>query len=571
MPTEIRTGADAFAPGATAIDSANFGFRYTGYRDFDRFLDQTSGAQGGLIGWPGGFFAEDRPELYGYDFEGLANPASPIPPLSEMIASANDQGRSLSVTLPTMEWLDDPEAIRPLVRDFMADLLGGTWGALPETFVIELGAEYYAHLSHGEYSTEEAAPLYGRLASTMIEEIVTALEDPAINLLDADVMIGVQAGRSGDCSCRIIEAMSTDSLAEIDLLVVSRMPAFFSGVDAGMPEVEASLDTWDEAILDAGGASPGVFFTSFNVASPTREEVAADFISVKSDEGIVVTQDDLALETRTNTQFEQFWQNTLGRYALGYDQPRVLAELFSEYSAEGLVAGTAFGVDQLHPGRLSFADLGGTPVSMIGMDFLEMFYAAVDGTRMLDVSLQNSAADPYNVYAFEGQDHTAIFVMGDNHAQPVTLDIEGLSSEFTAVYVDTLTPEVPDDWMARYGIPDNAEIDETAEAETFAEGVRATQTPVVEGNSLTVQLEAPGQVIRIVLAHSAAGEEAVSEWVFDAGSALILNAPDPGDEDGPGEDEDPPPDEEPSESGDDGGIGAALLLLLPLLALAGLG
>lgn len=570
MPTVVRTGADAFVPDAVVYDSTNFGFRYTGFRDFDRFLAQTTGTDTGMIGWPGGYFAEDRPELYGYDFEGLSNPDSFIPPLSDMIALANAQGAGLSITLPTMAWLDDPEAIRPLVRDFMSDLLDGTWGELPDRFVIELGAEYYAHLSHGEYSTEEAAPLYGRLASVMIEEITAALEDPDVNLLDQDVQIGIQAGRTDDCSCRIIDAMSPEALAEIDLLIVSRMPAFFSGVDSGMADVETTLETWDESILDAGGGTPGLFFTSFNVASPTRTEVADRFIADKLEAGVVLARDDLGLNDRTNAEFEQYWQDTLGRYALGLDQPRVLAELFSEYSALGLEGGTAFGVDQIHPGRLSFVDAEGTPVSFLGMDFLQMLYPSVDGTRMLDVSLENDASDPYDVYAFEGEEHTTIFVMGDNHAQSVTLDIEGLSSNFTSVYVDTLTPEVPEDWMARYGIPDHPDIDESAEAETYAESVRGTQTPVVDGDQMTVQIETPGQILRIVLTHSALGEEEVSDWVFNPSAALVLHADDP-DGEPPADDPDPPEDDVTTSLGGDGGIGAALLLLLPLLALAGMG
>ena len=92
MDITVETGSLAYVANTSVIDTSLFGFRYTGFRDFDRFVEQTDHAHGGLIGWPGGYIAEDRPELFGYDYPGLVSPAARIPSVEEMIAHANQTG-----------------------------------------------------------------------------------------------------------------------------------------------------------------------------------------------------------------------------------------------------------------------------------------------------------------------------------------------------------------------------------------------------------------------------------------------------------------------------------------------
>jgi hypothetical protein len=579
MDITVETGSLAYVANTSVIDTSLFGFRYTGFRDFDRFVEQTDHAHGGLIGWPGGYIAEDRPELFGYDYPGLVSPAARIPSVEEMITHANQTGQGLSITLPTMYFLDDPESIRPHMRDFMQDLLSGTWGPLPENFIIELGSEYYAHLSHGELSSAEAAPLYGRLATVMIEEITAAEADPSINLVQGVVQIAIQGGRSEDCACSIQDEMTPDALAAIDLVAMSRMPLYFSGVDRGMSDYDQSFGSWSEAIEEAGGMAPSIFMTSFNVASPTRSEAATAYINTMADQGIVITRDALDLDGRSNTAFEQFWQDRLDRIDIGVDQPRVLMELFAEYHQAGMTAGTAFGVDQVHPGRLSHEDAAGQPQSLLGMDFLEMLYESIDGTRMLDISTQNSASTPYGVYGFEGPDHLTLFVMGHDHTGDVHLTMDGLGREYTMVWAESLTATVPQDWQAQYGVPVSAGVDQTPEAFTYADGRHGAVDVRVDDAGIGFDMTAPGQVVRLVLARTPVGEEAVQAWIGpDAAvidlleDVLIDPAPDP--EATPDPDPTPDPDGSPDEetNADDGGVfGGLLFLLLPLLALAGMG
>ena len=78
MPLDlsVTSGASAYANSAEAMSDQMFGVRYISYRNIDRFLDQIEDANIGLIVWPGGTLAEDRDDRYGFDFDGLQNPAN---------------------------------------------------------------------------------------------------------------------------------------------------------------------------------------------------------------------------------------------------------------------------------------------------------------------------------------------------------------------------------------------------------------------------------------------------------------------------------------------------------------
>ena len=585
MAVAITTGPASYVGPEQGIDSDLFGFRYIGFRSLDRFAAQTAESPAGLIGWPGGYLAEDRDDIFGLEYAetGLANPASSFPSVATIMDFAIKHDQGLALTLPTMHWYDDIDGMRVQVRIFMEKLLSGAFGPVPANFTIEVGSEYYAHAPHLGLTSEQMGPSYGQIASSMIDELRAAENDPTINTQGVEVQIGVQAGRNDECSCRIRDAMTPEALAEIDLIIMARMPLNFGGVDRSMAAYQTSLDAFNEGIVAAGGEPAQIFMTSFNVASPTRDEALRAYETTLGPEGAdqVPTAGELA--ARSDAAFEQFLQDRIERFDLGLDQPKMLMELFAEYHELGMISGVAFGTDQAYPGRLSFVDVEGKSVSLLGMDFLNFLYESVDETRMLDVSVTNSASTPNPVYAFEGKDHTTIFVMGGRIPGEVELEIEGLATDYTRAYVDVLTPVVPEDWMTRYGIPDTPGVDETPESETFADSVAGTQAPSFRGESMVVRVEEPGQIIRIVLAHSAEGEAQVEEWLVDPAQSVDLLAvfPDDGDPSEPGptdpepQPEDPPPveeeEEEPASAGDDGGLGMLLLMFLPLLALAGLG
>lgn len=572
MTVTISTGADAYVGPESGIDADLFGFRYSAYRSFERFEEQTAESHVGVIGWPGGHLVEHRSDVFGLEFaeDGLANPASSFPSVAKIMQFAMETNHGIAITLPTIAWIDDPDGLRTQVGVFFRHLLSGDFGPTPDNVIIELGSEYYGHAEDVGMTADALAQIYGEIASIMIDEIRAVEGDPSLNTLGVKVQVAVQAGRDAASADLVIDGMTDEALTEIDYVIMARMPLNFGGIDRTMEVYDQTLDTWTDAVVDAGGDPPEVFMTSFNVASPTRDEALRAYVETMADQGTTVDPDDVDMAGRTDASFEQFWQDRIERFDLGFDQPKMLMELFAEFHELGATSGTAFGVDQLHPGRLSFEDEAGTPVSMIGMDFLNFLYESVDDTRLLAASVANSPRTENPIYAFEGEHHTTIFVMGGREPGEVELDIEGLERDYTRAYVDTLTPVVPDNWMSRYGITDNPAVDETHEAETYAEGVEGSQTPDFRDGNMLVRVEEPGQVVRIVLTHSAQGEAEVESWVGSPAASVDLVEEFADDPDNP--DDPDPPDEgdDGSDGGGDGG-GMIFLLLLPLLALAGMG
>ena len=90
MPLDlsIESGTSAYANPQESLTDQLFGVRYTTYRGVDSFLDQIDDANIGVIVWPGGTLSETRDDRYGFEYDGLQNPAYDRPGLSEMMATA---------------------------------------------------------------------------------------------------------------------------------------------------------------------------------------------------------------------------------------------------------------------------------------------------------------------------------------------------------------------------------------------------------------------------------------------------------------------------------------------------
>ena len=164
----LDTGVSAYSNSDDPLSLLAFGARYSSYRNVDRFLDQTDDANLGLIVWPGGTLAETRDDRYGFEFDGLYNPDTGKPTLTEMMQIAIDEGAALSIVLPTARYADDPDGLVTELCAFLMDLLAGDLGPLPDTLIFEIGSEYYANFSDG--ASGSAATQYGSIAELMVSE-----------------------------------------------------------------------------------------------------------------------------------------------------------------------------------------------------------------------------------------------------------------------------------------------------------------------------------------------------------------------------------------------------------------
>lgn len=512
MFMEINTGVDARVAGAEAVDAADLGVRYSSFRSLDRFDEQLDGIKFGMISWPGGALAEADWDRFGFQHDGLYNPTLGQPGLSEMMSFAIDHDAGLSIVLPTVRYAGDLDQMRADVQGFMEDLLTGHYGALPKQMIFHIGSEHYHHFN-ALFGSEGPAE-YGTVASAMVHEINAALNDPVLNPSGVDIEVSVQAGRTLAEDEDIRDAFSPEDLASVDLVMHHRYPGTAEGVDYTLGQFEPIYAAWEADVQGAGGDRPELHLSEWGTASLTRSEGLTKYIRDMAADGITVTRGDVDLEGRTTTEFEQYWQDLLATRDYGLEQPRLYLEVFSEYQATGMGAASLHAFDMVHAGRATYVDQSGDAVQFIGADLIDMLYESVDGLTVMDISTENTRSSDLWTYGFENDDRTVLFLSADDdaHVGEVTLDIEGLDEGYSAIWVESLTGTVPDDWMTRYGIPDNAAVDEASEGRTFMEGVRTDLPFTIDGTELRLNIANPGETVRIVIAHSPEEAAEVAEW-----------------------------------------------------------
>lgn len=578
----IATGSRSYAPEAGIFDADHFGYNYTGFRAFSRFENQLDGSTVGMITWPGGSLAENATDKFGLEYEGLWNGPASAGNLPELMAFANDSGATLAVVLPTLRYLGRMDDMRADIRDFMTDLLGGAYGPLPEKMVLEVGSEFYSTFR----GMPEPARLYGDIADTMIREIQACLDNPSINALGTDLDIAIQGGRNLTEDALLRGELSDETFRSVDMVIHHRFVVMATGVDKSADQIGTILDEWERDSEAAGGDRPELFLGTHNVASYTRGEALGDYLKMLEAQGPMTYDPAVDLAGRTDTEFEQFYQHRLERYDYGAEHPRVLLEMMAEYGAEGMGAAGTYGTDLQHVARLTLNDISGSPVKFVGQDMLDMMGESIRGTNLLQTSLTNDARDDTWVYGYENDDKLVVFLSASDKAPgKVALDISGLGSTYRAVWGDSLTAEVPADWMTRFGIPDNPAVDETPESRSFALGVHEVVTPTIEDGQLTVTLDDPHEVIRLSFAKTNAGAEEIAGFAHGAAVDLSGVAPQPMpmdaygdlptvdfqplDEDGLADD---PDDLDAMDDSGFAGSGMAMglaALLLPFLAMAG--
>lgn len=516
----LETGASAYADPTEPLTDALFGARYISYRGLSRFLEQTDDLDLGLIVWPGGSLAEARPDRYGFDFDGLQNPANNKPDLSDMMALAVDRGADLSVVLPTARYHGDLAGLEQDLDDFLSELLAGDYGTLPDRLIFEVGNEYYVHFDGGGSS---AAAQYGAVADVMVRAIADALADPAVNLIGADLEIALQSGRTLAEDDDIRAALSGEATGAVDMLVHHRFARQPEGVDERIAEYDDVIGAW----RDESGEAPDLFLSAWNTASRTRDEVLDDYLDEMAARGILMSEGAVDLEGRTNVDFERYWQEALDDHAYGQEHAAYLLESFHSYAELGMDAAALYGVDTAYMGRVSWRE-DGQDYNFIGSDMLEMIHESVDDTYVLRSSGEYDPNAPATTYGFENEDKLVVFVAaGATAPGALSVSFDGIGSTYTQVWAERLTGEVPADWMDRFDVPDNAAVDEGNEAEGYTMGTRTAFKPELVDGALDFTLDSGHEVVRLAFAKTAAGAAEIASW--SSGDATDLAALSPGD------------------------------------------
>ncbi|RSK32814.1 calcium-binding protein [Rhodovulum iodosum] len=527
----MPTGIDDWAEGATPLGASAFGGRFVTYRNDGRFFSQANDL--GLIVWPGGTLAELRPDRYDYRFEGLYNPDLPRPDLTAMMATAVAQGAGLSVVLPTTSYLANPSGLAEGLQGFLGRLMGGAYGEVPETLILEVGSEFYDNYA-GRVSGATATA-YGRIADAMVRQIAGALDDPAVNTAGVDLTIAVQTGRDRAEDALVRAELSDAALAATDMVIQHRFPGGAGGVDRRLDAAAAIMDDWAADAEAAGAAAPELYLSAWNVATFTRQMVADDYLAEMRAAGIEMDRAALDLDGRSDAAFERYWQDRLAAADYGQDHPALMLELFSSYAAIGMTAAGVYGLDVIHPGRLSLRGADGEDYTFVGGEMLSMIYESVGGTVPLASVLEVSEADPVRVYGYESADKLVIFLAaGDSAPGEVSLALPDLGTGYTALWAESLTAEAMDDWQTVFDIPDTPGVDETPEAETYALPQRAATAVELTEAGIDMTLSSPGEVVRLTVAKTGAGAADAAGWALGPrierleGGAMALFAGDGG-------------------------------------------
>lgn len=514
---ELDTGEAAAAPNASEIDSTALGARYVSYRNDARFEAHIDEMDPGLIVWPGGDLAERRDDRFGFEYDDLYNDTIDRPGLTEMMAFAVSQDAALSVVLPTVRYLGRENDLRNDVQGFMEKLLGGDYGPLPNELILEVGSEYYAYFEDG---AESAEAHYATLADIMVTEIALSLNDTTVNPGSLDVTIAVQAGRELARDADIRDGLSDYALQNTEMVIHHRFPVQTQGFDGRIDDQIEINNAWEQDVQDAGGDEPEMLVSAWNVAQLTRGSALSMFLDDNDD----VAESDVDLEARNHVEFERYWQSLLQDYDYGARHPGLILEGFSTFAEAGMDAGAVFGVDVIHPGRLSWRDEQGDDHLFAGGEMLKMIYESVEGTRALASDEDYDRTASATTYAFEGDDKLIVFVAaGADASTEVGIEIDGLGSDYVSVFADRLAIGENAHWMTDFGIVDNPHVDESPEAGTYAPGARTEADVSVYDDAVVVQLGAH-EVVRLAFAKTADAAHELSE--VSEGDEVLLQLAD---------------------------------------------
>lgn len=519
----LFAGAANLLPDSLPVTPDHFGYNYTGFRPFGRFLRQLDDDPVGLISWPGGSVAENLSNRYGLGYDDLWNDRFGFG-LNDVFAAARARDAAVSIVLPTLPYQGREAALQADIDSFVARLGSGDFGPVPRRLILEVGSEYYATFGPGV----DNATAYGRIADATVKALSRALSDPALNPDGVLPEIAVQSGISAPEDAAIRDEMDDAALAQVDMLIQHRFPLLTGGVDDSAAILADAVKAWSDDMATVGAPRPGVFLSSYNVGSLTREEARANFVEEREAAGEVVDPAAINLETRNDATFEHYWQDQMHLRDYGQDQPRVLLELQARTGALGMEAASAYGVDMIHAARLTGTDVNGQPQDFIGQEMLDMMAESLIDTRPLRLSLRNRAVDDVATYAWENDDKLVAFItLRDQPPGALDVRVPGLAKgAYHSVWAESLRADIPQDWMTRFGIPDRPDVDESPESHSYALGLRESVSVGRDGGFLKLAITAEDQVIRLVFAKTEAGARDIAEWADGSPISLLRDRQD---------------------------------------------
>lgn len=482
-----------YAIRSSEIGSEHFGTIYSTFFGMSAYEAQTALIGGTSYRWPGGTRGElardtgdkdgdfDTSEyLFSLTQDNLMTIAGKG--LSDIMAAAVEASADLSIFLPSVRYLDDPDTAAAEVEGFMTALLNGEYGALPEKLVIEIGNETLD-------GSVERAEAYGTLADIQIRAITNVMERFEGDLPNID--IAVQIGRSAEEDAAIRGELSDAALSAVDALIAHHLPINMnnhnktleasSAIDAGDSRFTRSIDyieAWEKAVSRA--------------AKDARIDL--DFI----------------VSAWTVGPSSSFSLSDLAYQDIGARQARTTVDTFAQLLGAGADAASLWGIDARSNPNFFTKLEGGEVIVSHGGEAFKLMAESLQGMRLLDGYEQTDDALSW-VYGFEDNQKYVLFVVANDidGIETVTIDVEGID---TSQMIDVARVSTAD--LSGSGDLRLYETPETSEY-TFA----------VSGDTFDFDLTQDFEVNRLTIWKDDAAEPGQSaNWnAHSAASALFSN------------------------------------------------
>lgn len=409
----IRPGN--IATGVATVEHTHFGAIYSTYFGFEAFLRQSASIGVTDLRWPGGTRGElardefdkdgdgDTDEyLFGLEHDDLT--VIGHKGLSKMIAHASDSGIDLSIFIPSLRYVSDPEAAFRDAYHFTTKLLleeKGGFGMLPNQLTIELGNESLD-------GSVEAAVAYGAVANAQLSGIYSALTDAGLKG-HGRISIAMQIGRSAEEDAAIRDMIDTPNLRLVDALVSHHLPI-------NIRNHNKILDSNSE--LDWGDSR----FTR------TKDYIEQWSSAVSSARGDFYKELDHLSSAWTVGPSSDFPEVDLNFQDIGARQARTTIDTFVQLIGAGADSAYLWGVDaRSNPNFFTRMEGGDTEISHGGEAFRMMAESLVGSTLHAGYTqatdLDGHPSQPGWVYTFESEEAFILFVVANDIDRPTEIQI----------------------------------------------------------------------------------------------------------------------------------------------------
>ncbi|RYG92649.1 hypothetical protein EU803_00655 [Loktanella sp. IMCC34160] len=488
--------------------------------------------------------------------------------LDAILEQSVQAGQDLIIVLPTTKYITqsddgdtftaDLETASSDLHDFVTSLASGArFGedvsyTLPEKIILQIGQEYYwigqqkFEFQFSDPASNEAVwtsyiEATGQLYNAMAKAIGAALNeidaDPgAYQHSEMNLEVAMHLGRferppayddparAFNGSVNDLEVLQdqfdADGIGAIDSLLFQRYIPRFAGIDdlysegRGDPDntLESAIQTWELRSVELTGSEQGFqLIAGTSIANHTRTEIYNEWAAENGALGIE------ELNSRSNAEFEKYYQDSLADGPYGQELPAAIVELVSELSGAGVDQALVYTADIIQDAGLKDNNLAGMltaenqdtgQLDLLagGQMYMEMANS-ISGKSLVSGQGLTDANDSTNMNVFAGAGEVVIYLSATDITSAdgimnYELDLSGIEGVFSDVEIKRMTPDEIEGWRDIYGVATDLPIldeDLYGESELFLELDVESWTETLSSPTLNLTFDADWQIFEITV------------------------------------------------------------------------